>query len=119
MIKLLADENIESEIVETLRENGFEVDYVAEFSPNINDKSILQLANKKKSILITSDKDFGELVFRQKLIHSGVILLRLMGESPKRKNEIVLDVLKKHESVLQNSFSVITQTSIRIRQRIN
>ena len=50
---------------------------------------MLQLANKETAPLITSDKDFGELVFRQHFISSGVILVRLSGLSTELKANIV------------------------------
>jgi len=71
-MNLLADENIETEIVDLLRNNGYKVDYVLEMSPGIDDRDIILQANKNNSLLITSDKDFGELVFRQHLIHNGL-----------------------------------------------
>ena len=64
-MNFIADEGVEREIVDGLRAQGHEVLYVAEMSPAINDAEVLDLANKASSILITSDKDFGELVFRQ------------------------------------------------------
>lgn len=51
------------------------------------------LANKEECILITLDKDFGELVFKEKLIHSGVIFLRLKDESVENKKKVLLNLL--------------------------
>ncbi len=73
MIKLLADENVERSIVVELSKKGFNVDYIREISPGISDDEVIRLANKKKAILLTSDKDFGELVFRMKRVTQGVI----------------------------------------------
>ena len=47
--------------------------------PGIDDERVLRLADSQGALLLTSDKDFGELVFRQRLLHSGVILFRLAG----------------------------------------
>ncbi len=60
-MNFLADEGVEREIVDALRSQGHDVLYVAEMSPGINDGEVLDLANKASSILITSDKDFGDL----------------------------------------------------------
>ena len=84
-MNFIADEGVEREIVDGLRAQGHEVLYVAEMSPAINDAEVLDLANKASSILITSDKVFGELVFRQQRIHQGVILIRLHGQSSQTK----------------------------------
>lgn len=118
-MNFLADENIEAEIVDFLRNNKYEVGYVLEMSPGIVDKEIISQANKNNSILITSDKDFGELVFRQHLVHNGVILLRLHGMPTEKKAEMVLNFIKDYSNKIQNSFSVITKSNIRIRSQIN
>jgi len=78
-MNLLADENIEQQVVERLRQDGHAVLYVAEMEPGIPDELVLQRANDERSMLITGDKDFGELVFRQGLVHLGVVLIRLAG----------------------------------------
>jgi predicted nuclease of predicted toxin-antitoxin system len=118
-MKFLADENIEAEIVDLLRNSGYEIEYVLEMSPGVGDKEIILQANRSSSILITSDKDFGELVFRQRLIHNGVILIRLHGMPADKKAEIVLNFLKDYSGKITNSFSVITKSNIRIRSQIN
>lgn len=118
-MNFLADENVDSVIVENLRGNNHTIDYVAEFHPSISDKEILQIANQKNAIIITSDKDFGELVFRQRLSNSGVILLRLHGLLPETKATVVLNFITKHSEQILNSFSVISKESVRIRKRIN
>jgi predicted nuclease of predicted toxin-antitoxin system len=118
-MNFLADENIEAEIVEVLRNSGYKVKYVLEMSPGVGDKEIISQANKNNSILITSDKDYGELVFRQHLVHNGVILIRLHGMPADKKSEIVLNFVKDYGSKIPNSFSVITKSNIRIRSQIN
>ena len=64
----LADESIDRQIVEQLGEEGHTVFYVAEMDPGISDDSVLSLANEKDAVLITADRDFGEMIFRQKKI---------------------------------------------------
>lgn len=118
-MNFLADENIETEIVDLLRSNSYKVDYVLEMSPGISDTDIILQANKNNSLLITSDKDFGELAFRQRIVHNGVILIRLHGLSGEKKAEIVLNFLKDYSSKIPNSFSVITKSNIRIRSQVN
>jgi predicted nuclease of predicted toxin-antitoxin system len=78
-VNLAADEGVDRPVVERLRQDGHDVVYVAELSPSLPDDEVLQQANARGAVLMTADKDFGELVFRQGLVHSGVILLRLAG----------------------------------------
>ncbi len=114
-MRFLADEGVDRQIVIGLRKVGFVVDYIAELSSGMDDESVLGLANTNKAILLTTDKDFGRLVFRQRRINKGVILLRLLGLPSKTKVEIVVSVIKEHEAGIENSFSVIMPEGIRIR----
>ena len=113
-MKLLADECIERSIVKHLRENGFIVDAVAELVPGASDTSIIELANDRGEILLTADKDFGELVFRQGKISHRIILIRLHGLSGKVKGELVAQAFREHQDKLSCSFTVIEPTQIRI-----
>ncbi len=74
------------------------------------------MANADKRLLLTQDKDFGELVFRLKNVLFGVILIRLEGYKPALKGEIVLTMLIKHKNELVKSFTVIQPNAIRIRK---
>jgi len=66
-VNFVADERVDRQIVEQLREDGHPVIYVSEMDPGIPGEDVLRLANHESAILITADKDFGELVFRQAL----------------------------------------------------
>ena len=116
-MNFLADEGIERQIVRALRVAGHTVLYVAETSPGIDDETVLDLANQAGSVLITSDKDFGELVFRQKRIHQGVVLTRLNGQSDEIKAEAVTLVVKDFGEELPGAFCVISPGNVRIRRR--
>ncbi len=116
-MNLLADEGIDRQIVDALCKKGYAVGYVAEMDPGIPDDVVLELANSEGAILLTADKDFGELVFRLRRLSSGVVLVRLAGLSPIRKSEIVVPLIMKHFSELTGSFSVITSMGIRIRHQ--
>lgn len=71
---------------------------------------------EKDSILLTEDKDFGELVFRLNKAHIGIILIRLSGLELEAKNKIVLRSLSENISEMKNSFSVISNNQTRIRK---
>ena len=93
-----------------------EVVYVAELTPSVVDEEVLQQANAGRSVLVTADKDFGELVFRQGLVHFGVVLLRLAGLANATKAEIVADVCRRHAAELIGAFTVISPGQVRIRR---
>ena len=70
-MNLMCDESVERPVVERLRADGHSVVYVAELSPGITVDEVLAQANTLSAALVTSDKDFGELVYRQRRVHSG------------------------------------------------
>lgn len=116
-MNLLADEGVERQIVERLRADGHSVAYIAEMSPGISDETILAQANADRSLLLTNDKDFGELVFRLQRIHEGVVLLRLTGLTNESKAQIVAGVIATRGPQMSDSFSVLTPGNLRIRKR--
>jgi predicted nuclease of predicted toxin-antitoxin system len=90
--------------------------YVAEMSPGVTDDDVLRLATEEGALLVTSDKDFGELVFRQGRAHSGVVLLRLHGTDPSQKGTLTSAVIAEHGEKLANAFSVLEHRQVRIRR---
>jgi len=115
-MKFLADEGVDKPIVIALREAGFDINYILETHPGAEDEVILHLSNSEKRVLITQDKDFGELVFRLKQSHAGIVLIRLEGYTPAIKAQIVKDLLLLHYEELENAFAVIQPNAIRIRK---
>jgi predicted nuclease of predicted toxin-antitoxin system len=115
-VNFLGDESLDRQIVVRLRQDGHHVWYVAEMSPGISDDVVLELANKENALLLTADKDFGELVYRQRRLTMGVILVRMAGLSAQKKAETVSSALNKHAIELRHAFSVITPGTIRIRR---
>jgi predicted nuclease of predicted toxin-antitoxin system len=93
-VKPLADENIDRPIVDRLRSDGHSIFYVKEMHAGISDDTVLEMANQQDALLLTADKDFGEIVFRQGRIFKGVVLIRLAGLSSLHKSEIVSNALK-------------------------
>ena len=116
MIRFVADEGVDAPIVRLLRQNNFDVFYIAEESPSIDDTLVLQRANAENRILITKDKDFGELVYRLRQVHTGVILTRLEGLKPQHKAKIVLAVIQKHIDEILGSFTIIQPGIVLIRK---
>jgi predicted nuclease of predicted toxin-antitoxin system len=113
--KLLLDENIGSTVAAELRLSKFDVLNIAESKPGMADINVLDLALKQKRIVITLDKDFGQLVYAYSRKHAGVILLRLTDESPKNISKILNLIFKQHRGKLKNKFVAATETKIRLR----
>lgn len=117
-MNLLADEGVDAPIVARLRQDGHEVIYVAESEPGIPDERVLASSNERRALLLTADKDFGELTFRLRRVHGGVVLLRLAGLSLDAKVEVVAAAFATHGAKFVNAFSVVSPGDIRIRPRI-
>ncbi|MCS6977699.1 MAG: DUF5615 family PIN-like protein [Gemmatales bacterium] len=115
-MNLVADENVDRSIVERLRKDGHVVDWIAELSPSVTDDEVLRQASESGSVLVTADKDFGELVYRRGLSHHGVILIRLEGLDNAVKAEIVSQVLRDNAAELPGAFAVILPDCVRIRR---
>lgn len=115
-MNLLADEGVDRAVVERLRQDGHAVHYVAELSPSVGDEEVLRQANVRGALLVTADKDFGELVFRLGRVHSGVLLVRLAGLANATKAEIVAEVCRERPSELLGAFSIISPGQLRIRR---
>ncbi len=116
-MNLLADESVDRPIVDRLRQEGHQVRYVAEMEPGLPDDAVLDLANQAGVLLLTADKDFGELVFRQGRIASGLVLIRLAGLSPAGKAAAVAHAIKQHAPELPQAFTVIMPGAVRMRRR--
>ncbi|MFX0195947.1 MAG: DUF5615 family PIN-like protein [Candidatus Hodarchaeota archaeon] len=103
-------------VVEYLRSVGHDVSAVAETVPQANDLNMLDRAANEKRILVTSDKDFGELIFRSAKAHHGVVLLRLHDESPANRVHVIKGIMEQYADRLESHFTVATESSVRIRR---
>ena len=115
-MKIVADESVDYEIVSMLRKNDFEVLSIDEKLKGADDEQVLSLALHENSILVTEDKDFGELVYRLNKAHLGIVLIRLSGLESKAKSQIVLKSMTENYEAMKNSFSVISANQTRIKR---
>jgi predicted nuclease of predicted toxin-antitoxin system len=117
-VRIVADESIDRQIVERLRASGHEVLFIAEMEPGIDDEAVLARSREQDAILLTADKDFGELVFRQRLLHSGILLVRFAGLDPDAKAHLVASAVEHHSEALKLGFAVLTPRAFRIRKTV-
>ena len=107
-MRLLANENVAGPLIQMLRRNGHDVASVKERWRGIPDKLVLAHAQSELRIVLTCDKEFGELAFRAGLPAScGVILLRLSGASPDEDNARALSGIESRTD-WAGHFAVIT-----------
>jgi predicted nuclease of predicted toxin-antitoxin system len=112
-LRILADENIALDIVLALRGAGHDVVWATELDPRQDDEHWLELAESDRRLLLTHDKDFGDLIFRDGWpATAGVVLLRLGAMDPGFQAVLVRIVLDL-ELVWYRSFSVLTPRLLR------
>lgn len=117
-MKFVADENIDQPIVTRLRAAGHTVLAIAEMEPGVSDTVVLDIANQQGRVLLTGDKDFGDLVYRDRRYIFGIVLIRLAGLPAANKAEMVLSVIETHADKLPHAFTVISANNVRIRPHI-
>ena len=115
-MKFLLDESAEFRIAAFLTNQGHDVKtIVRDYTPGLPDSEVLAIARHEQRILITNDRDFGELIFRQILPHSGVIYFRLgLASTAEEKIARLARLLRTHADRLDR-FLVVTLGRIRVR----
>jgi predicted nuclease of predicted toxin-antitoxin system len=114
-MKLLADENIPLSMVRILMEGGYDILWIRTESPGISDIEVIQAACQDNRVILTYDKDFGELAIRDNLYPPpGIILLRFPMNNPLVIAKKILNILNSRTDWVGH-FSVIEETKIRMR----
>lgn len=114
-MRILAVENIEAAMVDWLRGKGHDVVWAAEELVSLSDDQLLHIAHSASRMLLTRDLDFGALVYREKSITSGIILLRLQAPNQWERLVLLQRWWSEIESHADGHFIVITQDRVRIR----
>jgi predicted nuclease of predicted toxin-antitoxin system len=89
--------------------------FVRDINPKMIDIDIIKLALSEGRIIVTLDKDFGELVYNYKADHCGILLLRLDDASVVNKIKVLKEILQHHSDSLQNNFCVYQNGNLRIK----
>ena len=114
-MRFIVDESTGRSVVTQLRAMGHDVLAVAEEMPEGEDRDVLQQAADQERILITNDKDFGELIYRLGRGHAGVLLLRLRDDGKANRIRVVSAVISQYGDRLSGHFIVATEKRVRIR----
>jgi predicted nuclease of predicted toxin-antitoxin system len=113
-LRILANENFSSEAVLALRYAGHNVAWVRTDAPGSSDQDVLDRAQAEERVIVTFDKDFGELAFLWGLPSScGVILFRIQPRSSNYISRVAVNALGSRNDWSGN-FSVIEDDRIRM-----
>ncbi len=118
MVRFLADECCDFAVVKALREAGFEVQTVSDLHPQASDAEVIRLALKEKFILLTEDKDFGQLVYSHGQKFLGVVLLRFPSAAAKQVARDVVRLVNKLGDTLAGCFITVQPGKIRMTRPI-
>lgn len=114
-MNILANENVGGPVIETLRERGHSVVSVKETMPGARDEEVLARAQSDQRLVVTLDKDFGELAFRIGLPAAcGIVLFGLTGRTPEADNARLIAALESR-SDWAGHFATVTDTRLRMR----
>jgi predicted nuclease of predicted toxin-antitoxin system len=115
-VKFLCNENIPRASVELLISDGQNISYVARDLSGITDMEVIQLSIKEERIIITLDKDYGELIFKHGLkLITGIIYLRFLDYDPELPARMILSILRDSKITFAGKFTVIDPNGIRQR----
>ena len=118
-MRIIANENVPGDVVKALRQAGHDVSWIRTDAPGSRDCDILETAQREKRLVVTFDKDFGELAFRYGLpSQCGVILFRIPPLSPEHVVRIITQALNKRDD-WSGLFAVIEPDRIRVRPLSN
>jgi predicted nuclease of predicted toxin-antitoxin system len=118
-VRFLFDQSADFRLIPHLKSLGQDVQAISRDYPHgLDDEQVLAIARQERRILVVADKDFGELIVRQGLVHAGVIFFRLPGAPLSVKIARLDAVLTQHVQDLERgAFLVVTPGQIRhVRQ---
>jgi predicted nuclease of predicted toxin-antitoxin system len=114
-MKFLLDQSTDARLLPFLKHLGHDVKRIgSHYPPGLPDEAVLSLAQQKQRILITDDRDFGELIFRLTRPHAGVIFLRLGTYAPLKLKTDRLSFVLTHYADQLDQFLVVTPEQVRI-----
>ena len=115
-MRILADENIPIASIRVLRTSGHDVLAASESMLGAPDRDVLARAGTEGRLLVTSDRDFGALVFKRVVAApAGILLLRFVPTAPEEPSGVLLDLLDDERITLLGRFTVVDRE--RVRQR--
>lgn len=114
-MRILVDVSAGRTVAQTIRSLGHDSIFVSDVDARMADDQILSWAAREDRLLVTMDKDFGELIYRSGQFHSGVLLLRLEAAQSSEKAQVISEILTVHADELRGRFSVYQNGRLRIR----
>jgi|Deesub1362A_J573_1020465.scaffolds.fasta_scaffold01722_13 predicted nuclease of predicted toxin-antitoxin system len=112
-MRFIADENIPLRAVLSLKEAGIDIISITEMEKGLKDEEIVQISERERAVIITFDRDFGEIVFRLSLKAYGLILLRITPKSADYITDYLKWLLLESKLDFEGKFIVAKEDRIR------
>jgi len=113
-MRFLADESCDFGVVRALRAAGHDVVALAEISPRVDDEIVIDHALHEERILITEDKDFGQLVYAHRRPSGGVLFIRFPARVRRSLPRTVVELVKRRGERLVGDFVVVQPGRTRV-----
>jgi len=113
-VRFLADESCDFAVVRALRAAGHDVTAISEFSAGVADDVVIEISVRESRILLTEDKDFGQLVYASSRMNVGVVLMRFPGTERATLCRTISDLVRQKDERLMGRFVVVQPGRIRI-----
>ena len=117
-MRFLVDECVGTSVATFLINNDHHVFSVFDEWRGASDDEILEKSYNENYILITSDKDFGEMIYNQQKLHKGIILIRCEPNKFSKRIEVLEKLLRNYIDKLDNNFVVVTNNKVRIIENL-
>lgn len=114
-LQFLADESCDFGVVRALRAEGYDVVALTEITTRSLDDEVIAQSFNEDRILLTEDKDFGQLVFASRADSAGVILIRFPGNARKTLQATIVKLIREQGNAIRNAFVVVQPGHIRVR----
>ena len=113
-MRLVADESCDFAIVRDLRAAKYDIVSIAETIAGASDERVIALVFSERRLLLTEDKDFGQLVYAAARDNSGVVLIRYPAAARSGLVNALLQLLAERGDTLYKSFVVMEPGRIRL-----
>ncbi|MFB6100577.1 MAG: DUF5615 family PIN-like protein [Candidatus Nanohalobium sp.] len=115
-MKFIVDESTGKSIADFLEEGGYDTVFVGAEMKSASDSEIMERALEEKRIIVTNDKDFGELTIREGRDAEGILLLRLQLETPENKKKVLENILENHGDKIEGNLVIAREDQIKTRK---
>jgi len=118
-LKFLVDVGVGRQVERYLQTQGYDTKTVRAIDCRMSDQDIIRFAVLENRMVITMDKDFGELVYHSGMEHSGILLLRLEDATGSEKVQVMAEILAKYSLQIPHKFCVFQNGKLRIKTVIH